>query len=123
MLGLHWAGLQSLAWFRMIQNDLEAMAPDSAAELVKIVASNLGGEKPCPMCHAIMEESSGEREDGVPKGEVRPAGPLTLTALPAGGFALYPPAAQRLGVLVSRETDPAALFDCPPSPPPRVLGA
>jgi len=65
MFDLHWVGLQSVAWVKMISADLAQIESSADAEKVnvlEVVVRNVSGEKPCNLCRAITEEQSSDDE-------------------------------------------------------------
>lgn len=108
-LGLHWTLLQTVAWTGMVINYSRGSSLDQA------ISMTFDGEHPCPMCKAIKQGKSEERERNqeiTKSGKLELALPWTRVAFIFGSTpeAIAPPA---LSILHSR-------IQTPPSPPPKV---
>ena len=120
MLDLHWVGLQSVAWVRMVSADLVEQKNDGrtvgAGDVFEIVVHNVSGSVKCDMCHAIAEEKSHEDQE---ESELRNQPRIDL--VPAGrlSFAVYSAPFRRLGVISGDERGSARPAE-PVAPPPRT---
>jgi hypothetical protein len=119
MLDLHWVGLQSVAWVRMINADLVHQQSDgrqvAARDVLEIVMHNVAGSATCDMCHAIAEEKSNEEQD---EGEARNQARLDLVPVGRSSFAIHPSPPRRIDVAFSDERGAARPSE-PLAPPPR----
>jgi hypothetical protein len=107
-LGLHWLGLQSVAWTTML------VANARQVPLSEAVAKTFDGAHPCQLCHAVAEGKKSEN-----KSEALPTiakidlicATRTLACLPP--FMRYDYAATSYAI--------PKRYLAPPVPPPRVL--
>lgn len=120
MLDLHWVGLQSVAWVRMITADLQQQESDggevAASDVFEIVVYNVAGSVKCDMCHAIADEKSSEDQD---EGEVRNQPRIDLVPAGRSNFAVHPSPPCLIGVVSSDERGAARPAE-PLAPPPRL---
>jgi len=58
-IGLHWLGLQSIAWTRMlIQNSKQA-------SLYQAISQTFDGAHPCSLCHLVSKGKNSEKKSDV----------------------------------------------------------
>lgn len=119
MLDLHWVGLQSVAWVRMISADLVQQESDgkqvAASDVFESVVHNVAGTAKCEMCHAIAEEKSNEDQE---EGELRNQARIDLVPAGRSTFAIHPSSPRRIAVAISDQRAAARPAE-PLSPPPR----
>jgi hypothetical protein len=105
-IGLHWAFLQSLAWTSMLAGNLRR---DSLAQAV---THTFDGQHLCPLCKAIAEGKKSEKKSQwVPCFKTLEFPPATED------FVLTVPA--RFALPAGPGMTARALFQTPPTPPPR----
>ena len=120
MLDLHWVGLQSVAWMRMISAELQEQENDgnavAASDVFEIVVNNVAGSVKCDMCHAIAEEKSSEDQE---ESEFRNQLRIDLVPVGRSSVAVHPSSPRRIGVAFSDEHGAARPAE-PLAPPPRL---
>ena len=121
MLDLHWVGLQSVAWMRMISAELQQQQENdgnavAASEVFEIVVQNVAGSVKCDMCHAIAEEKSSEDQK---EGELRNKLRIDLVPAARSSFVIHSSPPRRTGVAFSDERGTACPAE-PLAPPPKA---
>lgn len=104
--GTHWAALQSVAWTRMLAENLESGSLSQALE------KTFDGRHPCPLCKAIAAGKSAEKKADFTLNLKK----LDFPPAPER-FALIAPAQFQL--LPQTQFSAKALRQEPPVPPPR----
>jgi len=110
MLGAHWALLQSVAWTRMLADNLRTHS------LSESVARTFDGRHPCPICRAIAAAKKAEK-----KGEFAlPMQKLEFTPFQESFVFIAP---SQFQLLPPANTFADSLVQKPPVPPPRGIFA
>jgi hypothetical protein len=108
--GAHWGALQSVAWTRMLAENLRT------SSFADAVSRTFDGQHPCSLCKVIASAKKSEKRLEFPQPLARLEFPLTAQSL-----LLVAPTHSRLvpttGELVESLSEP------PPTPPPRTTCA
>jgi hypothetical protein len=106
MLGAHWALLQTVAWTRMLADNLHS------SSFCDAVTKTFDGQHPCPLCKAIAAGKQSEKKTEFSfksqKLEFPPVKESFVLFAPPQ-FQLVPPA----------NTSAESIAQKPPTPPPR----
>jgi hypothetical protein len=108
--GAHWGALQSVAWTRMLAENLRT------ASFADAVSRTFDGQHPCSICKVIASAKRSEKKTEFPQPLTKLEFPLTAQSSP-----LVVPARFEL-VQTSNELV-ESLFHQPPTPPPRAICA
>jgi len=108
--GLHWIGLQTVAWSTMLANNLRG---DSFSQAV---GKTFDGRHPCCLCRAIAAAKKSEKKSAAISFNLKIEFPPVT-----GKIVLVSPA--RFEILPEPDAFAAAFGFKPPAPPPRVCFA
>lgn len=115
-IGGHWGVLQAIAWARMLQNY------SAEKGIVEGIKDTFSGERPCPLCHKIIEsKKTGQNQSPAPK---------ETTELLSKWFCNAETGACRMKACADEDASSARLGvislmrsqwqTAPPTPPPRM---
>ena len=107
-LGLHWLGLQSVAWTRMLVTNARQVP------LSEVVARTFDGAHPCALCHAVAKGEKSEK-----KSEVLPAA-AKIDLISTTRTLNWLPPFVRYDYTATSSAIPKRYL-APPVPPPRLL--
>jgi hypothetical protein len=108
--GAHWGALQSVAWTRMLAENLRTTSFADA------VSRTFDGQHPCSLCKVIASAKKSEKRMEFPQPVTRLEFPLTTQSL-----LLVAPTCFQL-VPIGNELAESLLHQ-PPTPPPRAICA
>ena len=108
--GAHWGALQSVAWTRMLAENLRT------ASFADAVSRTFDGQHPCSLCNVIASAKKSEKRTEFPQPVTKLEFPLTTQSL-----LLVAPASFQLVPIGNELVE--SLFHQPPTPPPRATYA
>lgn len=108
--GVHWGALQSVAWTRMLAENLRT------ASFADAVSRTFDGQHPCSLCKVIASAKKSEKRMEFPQ-------PLTKLEFPLTTQSLLLVAPTRFQVVPIGNELAESLFHQPPTPPPRATFA
>jgi hypothetical protein len=108
--GAHWGALQSVAWTRMLAENLRTTSFADA------VSRTFDGQHPCSLCKVIASAKKSEKRAEFPQ-------PLTKLEFPLTAQSLLLVAPTRFQLVPISNDVAATLSHQPPTPPPRAICA
>jgi hypothetical protein len=108
--GAHWGALQSVAWTRMLAENLRTTS------FVDAVSRTFDGQHPCSLCKVIASAKKSEKRMEFPQ-------PLTKLEFPLATQSLLLVAPTRFQPVPVCNELVESLFHQPPTPPPRAICA
>lgn len=108
--GAHWGALQSVAWTRMLAENLRT------ASFADAISRTFDGQHPCSLCKVIASAKKSEKRTEFPQ-------PLTKLEFPLTTQSLLLVAPTRFQLVPIGNEFVEALSRPPPTPPPRATRA
>jgi hypothetical protein len=108
--GAHWGALQSVAWTRMLAENLRTTS------FTEAVVRTFDGQHPCSLCKVIATAKKSEKKAEFPQ-------PLTKFEFPLTTQSLLLTASTRSQLVSSPDEFVESLSQQPPTPPPRAICA
>jgi len=108
--GAHWGALQSVAWTRMLAENLRT------SSLADAVSRTFDGQHPCSLCKVIASAKKSEKKTEFPQ-------PLTKLEFPLTAQSLLLVAPTRFQLVPIGNEFVEAISQPPPQPPPRATCA
>ncbi|HVM62910.1 MAG TPA: hypothetical protein VMV72_18760 [Verrucomicrobiae bacterium] len=108
--GAHWGALQSLAWTRMLAENLRTVS------FAEAVARTFDGRHPCSLCKVIANASKSQKKADLLQ-------PLTKLEFPLTTPVILLVAPARSHLVLTADHFVESLSQEPPTPPPRVFSA
>ena len=105
--GAHWGALQSVAWTRMLADNLRTVS------FTEAVARTFDGQHPCSICKVIASAKKSEKKAEFSQPLTKLEFPLTAQSLP-----LVAPSRFQLVRMTNELVE--SLSQQPPTPPPRA---
>src|SRR5580700_7839163 len=108
--GAHWGALQSVAWTRMLADNLRTVS------FTEAVARTFDGQHPCSICKIIASAKKSEKKAEFPQ-------PLTKLEFPPTAPCILLVAPARFQLVSTSNELVESLSQTPPTPPPRATCA